>query len=313
MATVMLRITTLLLASSLWLWGGSNFDAVALGSGSNACEDGVALLDDSAAKPDTIQVPISPPSEGVAESSDALPTTADDIEKIYGIPVVNQVKFQSFSDDSGVIIQVRPTNPESVRWLKDGALPKPEFLKSKTINRYDVLLGAKGGMEGTVGFFCPKLDLDAVPDEDQQRVKDRFIQRWEEHNELEPKMTDLQKKGTIRIVDGVVYGFNNNHEMKPYTGDHDIFDLRDAINGSQLPEDRYNQLIDDMRASDMGVMHGAHMYWIPTTDFERSIYNRIIAEHQPGMTPLVQFAPKLKPTLVYATTPVVNAAVSPIS
>ena len=69
-----------------------------------------------------------------ATDSDTMATTglvtdASTVEKVYGIPAVNQEKFQDFADDREYVVDVRPTNPDAVHWLAEGGLPKPPFLK----------------------------------------------------------------------------------------------------------------------------------------------------------------------------------------
>lgn len=239
-----------------------------------------------------------------AAADHGVDTDARAVEGVYGIPVRNQEKFQGYADESRYLIDVRPTNPESVRWLNAGGLPKPQFLKSKTINPIDVLLGAKSGMEGTVGFFEPVLpDRDSVPADQWDKVEGRYKQRWNEYQELEAKMRKLEADGTIVIDQGVVYGYDKSHRLQPYTGDHDLFNIR-TESGEMLGQDEYDTAIATMISMDMGVQHGAHMYWHPTSDFEKNIYETIIAQHQPGKEPLVRFAPHQTMRLVYADTPV---------
>lgn len=246
----------------------------------------------------------TPPHTAAVVEAEARETDARTVEERYGIPVENQRKFQAYVDRSGYVLDIRPTNPESVRWLRQGGLPKPQFLKSKTINSVDVRLGAERGMEGTVGYFLPTLPpRDSVPEGEWEKVQARYMQRWDEYHELESKMRHLEEDGVVKVAGGVVYGYDDKGDLKPYTGDHDLFHVRDR-SGAPLPEAEYDKAINEMIALDMGVMHGAHMYWHPTTEFERRIYQKIVDQHQPGGEPLVRFAPHSAMYLVDAQTPV---------
>lgn len=239
-----------------------------------------------------------------AAASDTQRPSAAEIELLYGIPVYNQVKLQAAVDCAGLVADVRPTNPEAVRWLYQGGLPKPSFLKSKSIRAVDVKLGAKEGMEGTVGFFAPVLpDRSDEPDAEWSMIVDRHSMRTWEQQELGAKMAQLQAEGRIVIEQGVVYGFADDGTRQPYTGDHDLFNLR-TLDGDTLGEKAYSYAIDTMIAADMGVVHGAHMYWQPLDPVEQKVYDDIVAAHQPGGEPLIRFAPHTGPILVDAATPV---------
>ncbi|KND30668.1 hypothetical protein IQ60_20115, partial [Streptomyces europaeiscabiei] len=51
-------------------------------------------------------------------------------------------------------------------------------------------------------------------------------------------------------------------------------------------------LIDEMRAKDMAVVHGAHMFWNPPTAFDKSVFDKIVTSHQgPSGEPLLRFSP----------------------
>ena len=244
-------------------------------------------------------------TEPVAVAADhGVEVDALTVETDYGIPVRNQQRFQEFVDETGYVVDVRPTNPDSVRWLEIGGLPKPQFLKSKTINDIDVLLGARDGFQGTVGFFEPVMPAtDMLPTERRAAVENRFVQRWNEYQELTPTMDRLVAEGVVTVTDGVVFGTAADGSRKPFTGDHDVYDIR-TVDGARLPQQEYDAAVSDMIARDMGVQHGAHLYWEPATSFEQDIYQRIVDSHQPGGEPLVRFAPGVSPRLVDATTPI---------
>ncbi|MGW2892547.1 EndoU domain-containing protein [Streptomyces griseoruber] len=214
-------------------------------------------------------------------------------EERYGMPVKNFDKFRRFASEHGLVIDVRPTNPEAPRWLARGALPKPKEIKAKTINALDVLLGAHPDHVGLVGYFEPTApertsDMD---DELWDRLQGRYEQRSRESEDLAPTMARLAAEGTFTVRDGVVQGRDDAGADRPITGDHDIFDIS-TPGGSKLTPRSYDQLIGDMRANDMGVMHGAHLYWAaPRSPFSESVFKKILESHRHGGEPLLRFGP----------------------
>src|SRR5439155_1394173 len=107
--------------------------------------------------------------------------------------------------------------PDSVRWLKRGALYKPVEIKAKTLDRRDVLLGVVAALKGLVGFFKPRLLVrGTLSAEDFATAKDRHGHRRLEQETYGPKMRELAKKpigpgrfeaaGTVE--DPVVYGYD---------------------------------------------------------------------------------------------------------
>src|SRR5436853_6259178 len=97
----------------------------------------------------------------------------------YGVLIKNSRKFQRFADANNVIIEVRPTNPDSVRHLLRGAWYKPVDIKAKTINNADTFLGIEPEKKGLVGFFTnavpqPKRSNLGKADIEAGRQRDRM-------------------------------------------------------------------------------------------------------------------------------------------
>ncbi|MGW1084284.1 hypothetical protein [Kitasatospora sp. NPDC002522] len=227
-------------------------------------------------------------------------------ERVLGIPLVNQRKFQQTADEQGIVIEVRPTNPDSVPHLKAGALPKPVDIKAKTISEEDIWLGAKPEDKGLVGFFLPELpertaELDAEPGR-YDRVMARHRQRTVEHGELSAKMAKLEKEKRFRVRDGVVQGRDADGAWRPIAGDHDILDLHD-VEGHRVDDATYRESVETMIHRDMGVMHGAHMFWQPETEFDKMIFEKIVNSHRPGGEPLVRFVPGMTRPILSTTEP----------
>ncbi|NUT49592.1 MAG: hypothetical protein HOV94_20130 [Saccharothrix sp.] len=193
------------------------------------------------------------------------------------MPIENARKFQQVATEQDLVIDVRATNPHAVAWLREGALPKPEAIKAKTINDLDVRLGAARGHLGLVGYFRPELPGADLND----RLLHRYDQRCLEFEALRDKMDRFARRGEYVVRDGVVHGLDRRGRLRPLTGDHDVFDIR-ASGGADLTRRRYDRAVATMMSMDMGVTHGAHMYWEPTTKSDRAMFESIArsSEHK---------------------------------
>ncbi|WP_067819057.1 hypothetical protein [Nocardia inohanensis] len=233
------------------------------------------------------------------------PVSSDELLNEYGMPKGNQEKFQEVANDHGVVLDVRPTNPATPAWLEKGALPKGLDIKVKTINELDPYIGASPENVGLVGFFEPTRPVEAeVPPHLWEEVNKRYDKRLAEWNEFQESMKEYGKKEKYVVEDGVVHGYDKDGVKKPLTGDHDVFDIR-YPNGDRLPAKEYWAVVNDMLSRDMGVKHGAHMYWKTTgPPVHEGIYQAIIDAHKPGGEPLIRYSPDADPILVDSSTPV---------
>ena len=190
--------------------------------------------------------------------------------------------------------------------LREGtALPKPEKIKAKTINETDVQIGlGKPEDLGKVGFFDPAkvepkrpANYDSLDDAAKKKIDDRIKQRLEEFNDFKGDMEALQQAGKIRVEpDGTVVntGLIKNGGEKPFTGDHDIFDIRKA-DGSPLTREEYQAAVKALKEADAGVMHGGVTGWeldAPdtfNTPAGQKSYKGMVDAHSPGgKEPLVR-------------------------
>jgi uncharacterized protein YukE len=231
-----------------------------------------------------------------------------EIEREHGILERNQRLFQRFADRKNLVIDVRKTNPASVPWLHRGALPKPQSIKAKTIDKRDVLLGADPEHLGLVGYFEPRMPPQGtMSDAEYAALRKRYDLRVDEQRKYADTMADLASQpagaGRFEVTDGVVYGYDRNGGRQPVAGDHDMFDIR-RPDGSRLPPAEYDRLVRDMQSAGMGVEHGAVRYWQPDTADERKIRADLLDAHKPGGEPLVRFAPGRPPRLVDSDTSV---------
>ncbi|WP_116022691.1 ADP-ribosyltransferase [Thermomonospora umbrina] len=248
------------------------------------------------------------PTEGGGHDFDS-PLTSSRIESQYGIPERNQERFQGVAEHENLLIDVRPTNPDSVRWLNEGAIPKPQDIKAKTVNEYDLLLCDRlpRDAQGLVALFEPTMpqrhEVD-LTDSQWSELEQRYRKRMTEWAYLNDQIGYGDQEGRFRVTDdALVQGVDRNGEWRPITGDHDIFDIRHP-DGSRLSPEEEHQVISDMRDRDMGVQHGPHMYWDPPagSHARTEIYEPIVRAHQEGPNgePLVRFAPGRPPRLVWA-------------
>jgi hypothetical protein len=211
---------------------------------------------------------------------------------------------------------VRPTNVDAPALLEQGAVPKIEDLKVKTISQEDLYLGARPEDLGKVGFFMPEPPMKpaGMSDAEWATVKPgadaRFRQREAEFWEYQHKMQELQSRpenqegtyGTNQAVigpGGVVSDLSQRGDQllaAPFSGDHDIFDIRNA-DGTPLSQEKYEAIIAEMKAAGMGVAHGAHMRWVvdPADGVNKAIFDKIVGRHASGQELLVRFAPGAAP------------------
>jgi hypothetical protein len=221
-----------------------------------------------------------------------------DYSKGFTDKQVKHVKM--VADQNGVRVDLRPTNESARRWIESGkGVPKPRPLKTKTLDPFDNLLGAKGA-PGQVGYYRPKLPPKGnMSDELYDGLKKRYADRMKEFKQQrsdikkfireqnkppklpsELKPGELPRKGAY-VKDGVVMQ-GKPPNGKPYVGDIDVFDIRDATTGKPLPryqvDHKGNYVMDpatgqpklnpvrqkvmrELGGPPANVQHDAHMDW----------------------------------------------------
>jgi hypothetical protein len=250
---------------------------------------------------------INPSKASRAENS---PLSRKKAQADYGVLIKNSRKFQRYADANNLIIEVRPTNPDSVRHLMRGAWYKPVDIKAKTINNADTFLSVEPEKKGLVGFF-----VNAVPQpkrrnlgrDDVEAGRKRYRMRVEERLEYGQKMRTLARKnkgpGRFEVIGYVVHGYDENRVRHPIAGDHDLYDIR-RPDGTEIPADEYDLLIQDMQNRKFGVMHGAVVRWNPDDPHEKVMRDKLVRQHQRGGGEgLVRFTPGQPMRFVVAETP----------
>lgn len=150
----------------------------------------------------------------------------------FGIPKKNQQLIQTLVNKHRIAIDLRPSNPDTARWLEQGGVPKPEAIKAKTINQYDVMLApdqatrvALAANVGAVGFFkpaepieTPVLDSSGQPTHPQlirstesdavwAALQKRYASLMREYQANDESLSHLEEEGFFHVVDGVVYPY----------------------------------------------------------------------------------------------------------
>jgi hypothetical protein len=175
----------------------------------------------------------------------------------------------------GVIFGTRTTNIYSTRFIENGtAVPKPVWMKAKTINEWDALIGGPPAqLQGQVGVFEPRPPTPPAPREAYQR----FNQRQKEWNKLKPEIERLQAEGLITVEDGVVHKVLDPGPppvTKPFAGDIDaVVIIRE--DGSPVSGAEYQRIVEDLKQSGAMLQHGA----------EANIVSDLIAIKTAGLEP----------------------------
>lgn len=257
-------------------------------------------------------IPDEPTRDPGSTPPDPVPVTPREIESQWGIPEQNQRKIQAYAAEHNLVIEVRPTNPDSVRHLQDGAMPKPRSIKDKTISEIDVELGAPAEAKGLVGRFRP--DQLSLPDErtvspeHHAKLEDRYEKRVKDFEAYREHMDDLVDQGAFRVTPkGVVEG-KFQGEWQPVTGDHDLYDILHADGRRLTPEEELTHR-QELVERNAGIQHGSHVYWEPAEEFQRvRNFEDIVGKHQYDPSPagrdnepLVRFLPDGRTELSWAS------------
>lgn len=124
-----------------------------------------------------------------------------------GIDDVSMRHLQRFADKYGIEVDLRKVNPHARLQLEAGALPKPPWLKSKSIDEFDVMLGAPPNGLGKVGFFPPTLprNFAELPIDQQSKLLARQGERLEDFASNHHYYTELEEARFIKVDGGVVH------------------------------------------------------------------------------------------------------------
>lgn len=269
-------------------------------------EGGDDPSDQSVRRDDSRESTAPAPKDTTGTSGSAGPAASAPGPGVHvpGIPPQTLPALAAFAKHYHLVIDVRPPGSQTAHRLLEGAIPKPEAIKAKTVNDADLLLGAPKGSIGLVGYFEPTLPERprSMGDVDWATVTDRFAQRGKEFTDLAPAMAELVAKKTVQVQGKIVYAVdprtpgNGPDQFRPVAGDVDIYQIQKA-NGKPLSAadaERYAALL---RSWGIAVEHGAHLRWQPKGEAEQKIFKDVVDQHGPGGEPLIRIeagdAPKL--------------------
>ncbi len=238
--------------------------------------------------------PVAPAKEAsvFVEAPDVVPD-------VSGYTKGSQGYLKDFAESNNVELYTRPTTPRAARMIEQGeAVPKPMFVKNKTINSIDAeFLGASEGNIGKVGSFEPRRptfdDLKDLPLQDQKNVLSRYHQRLQEYKDQAEHL--IANSDRCYVDQGVIY---DRFTGKPYTGDIDVYAIR-GRNGKVLPPEQVAAYEAELARNgvESSVMHGAHENWDMThltgedLRIAQGIDGKIRGSHGIGGEALVSFKP----------------------
>jgi hypothetical protein len=194
---------------------------------------------------------------------------------------------QQIAVEHGLEIAFRPVSRAVTRLRKLGHAGKPEFLKMKTINELDVLLGANKADIGKVGFFKPKMPPSkSLLKLSKKKLNDliaRDKSRTKNINDPDMKkmINERTASGELKVRDGVVFKMKGNGAGKAYTGDHDAYSF--TKNGVDIPFEKLKrQIRAKLEADPIHTEHGAALSWDDIKAGQAQAYADNILNHRPG-------------------------------
>ena len=284
-------------------------------------------------RPDTptrADAPESSTRGGAADDIAPTPKPGDSLtdemlEVHFGIPATKARQFHEVAAQGNVKIWARPSTPHAPARMAEGAIPKIEAVKAKTINEDDLFLYSFGkGDLGKVGYFDPKLpvrsDMNAAT---WARVKNRHKFRQDEYKAFKEEMEYLAKSphdpnvagsgrgpkpdkmsrepgnDQITVENGIVKAIDQETGAKQVlTGDVDAYQIGKA-DGSEFAtsgkpgdpdfRDEFETLRDRMVEAEL-LEHDAHLRWLTRGDKEEGIKQIIIKKHAEGEH-IIEFGP----------------------
>lgn len=204
--------------------------------------------------------------------------------KHSGVNRSTVARLMEIAEKDKVVIRMRPTNKDALAWINKGHPPKPEMLKMKTVNKIDELIGGPKNSRGLVGYFKPVHPDKIMPELKNTNNKlyqdalKRYKERKKEFSDYRMEMKKLGTKGEVRIENGVVVQPKSG---KAFTGDNDVFDIRNA-DGTPMDSKKRARIIAKLKRPPVSAQHPDHMSWNRHGDAKKDeIYTNIIKGHMP--------------------------------
>lgn len=218
----------------------------------------------------------------------------------YGIPKNRLTKFLEMAMKHDLRIFLRKGNKASLRHLAEGAIPKPELIKSKTIQDIDLLLNpnlTKADV-GLVGYFDPKMPPVRPPkmsSSDWKKLQKRYAERALDFSDNAPVMDKLKlsfkDKGRahekalgefqVKLDRGVVQSIDpETGKISNIAGDTDVLQITDG--GSTVLGGEHGSKIDDLLLEADLSEHGPHLWWMPKSAADYRIDLGVLKGHITG-------------------------------
>jgi hypothetical protein len=264
--------------------------------------------------------PETPPRTGSADDVVVGPKPGDPlpnelIESHFGIPADKAQQFRDVATQHNAKIWARPSTPHAPARMAEGAIPKIESVKAKTLNELDLHLKDfdKGDL-GKVGYFEPTLPPSKPPDmsnstwtELKARKEFRAAEYLEFKKEMDYLSLDPKTRGAkpdwmtrdpindqIVVEDGIVKLLEQKTGTKQVmTGDVDAYQVGKADDSpfSQVGDrDEFDELMDGLVEANLAE-HDPHLLWNTRSPKEAGIKKRIVDKHEAGEH-IIEFSPQ---------------------
>lgn len=229
-------------------------------------------------------------------------------EEMGGISSENMSKFRRLSDRMGLAIAIREVNPFAINRLREGALPKPLQIKSKSLTHYDLYLAPKesGTAEaptatrrfseeqlGLTAFFDPEPldDLSQHSPTVQDGINKQYEMRKAEFRKLSDHMESIADE--FPVVDGIVHGYKDK-VRRPIASDIDLLDIYKP-SGSPITPRTYERSLSEIMNEIPEVLHGAHRWWFTEDPKEIEIRDKIDSPINNGREKVIVVFPGEEP------------------
>jgi hypothetical protein len=250
-----------------------------------------------------------------------------DVDKLTkGMTADHKTAAQRISTEENVDLLIRSTTPYAEELIRTGqADPKPEYVKTKTINEIDLKLFPSLTKEdlGKVGYFQPNEPAKPMPekgtvsDAEYKQLEaewSRYKQRAQEFKDQETHINQHQNLDPasgekIVVENGKVKKVLPDGTTKDISGDYDVFGVLDGTTGQPLTDPERMERVYSRLKNEMNVQHPWQSQWdyrdesrvVPSgkgaqSDYEikKGIDQKIINSHtegKEGAEPLIKFSP----------------------
>jgi DNA-directed RNA polymerase specialized sigma24 family protein len=235
----------------------------------------------------------------------------EQVAELCHIPADDLRQIQQMVDVRGTGLSIRPPSPHGVRWVRSGmALPKPRFILDrfiKTINEFDLLLGADPQNLGSAAIFEPVMPVrpekpGRLTDREWDQAWHRLIRRYEHRlrEYLEIQLA-LEHSDDVRVDrTGAIYLRGEDGRWRPVSSDYDIYAVHHPDGTLVSDRPRYDADIDYFcQQPGSRFMNGAAVQ-LEVGHYEHAwTKDSLLEEHEEGGIPVLLILPGQSPRLVW--------------